>query len=189
MALLLLFALVLLIAIIFGAKALGYFAEPAYARGVITVVISLSTIAIAFVLVYQAFFAEKSDEDRFRQGREVFTGLMGVLGTIVGFYFGATDGMGGRLTMAAIRLTGREVVTFVSGGLSPYRYTLNVAGKASTQRLSSDGWIVDTLAEVPTASSTINGEVLDSRNQAASQSLKLPGVASGDSAKGTKLPE
>jgi hypothetical protein len=168
------FAFVLLLAIIFGAKALGHFADAAYARGIITVVIILATIAIAFVLVYQAFFAESSDDDRFRRGREVFTGLMGVLGTIVGFYFGAADGAGGRLTLAALRLDGRELVTYVSGGVSPYRYTVSVGGTTSAQRLSTDGWIVDTLSEAPAASSKITVEVLDSKNQGASQTLTLP---------------
>jgi hypothetical protein len=175
--LLLVFAFVLLIAIIFGAKALGHFADAAYARGIITVVIILSTIAIAFVLVYQAFFAELSDDDRFRRGREVFTGLMGVLGTIVGFYFGTAQGAEGRVTLAALRIDGREVVTFVSGGVSPYRYTVNVGGQTSAQKLSSDGWIVDTLAEAPAPGSAITVEVLDSRNQGASQALKVPEVA------------
>jgi uncharacterized membrane protein YfcA len=180
LVLLLVFAFGLLIAIVFGASALGHFADAAYARGIITVVIILATIAIAFVLVYQAFFAETSDDNRFRRGREIFTGLMGVLGTIVGFYFGAADGLGNRLTLAALRLDGTELVTFVSGGASPYRYTVNVAGTASAQRLSTDGWIVDTLATAPAAGSKITVDVLDSRNQAASQALELPATEAKD---------
>lgn len=62
--------------------------EPALARGVITFIICIATIALAFIMVYQAFLGQ-SDDTKFRRAREIFTGLMGVLGTIVGFYFGS----------------------------------------------------------------------------------------------------
>ncbi|MFO1431428.1 MAG: hypothetical protein U1F76_15005 [Candidatus Competibacteraceae bacterium] len=64
--------------------------NPAVSRGLITFLISVATIALAFFLVFQSFFSSESSDDRFRRGREVFAGLLGVLGTIVGFYFGAT---------------------------------------------------------------------------------------------------
>lgn len=186
MALMILFAFFLLVAISFGAKSLSYFADTSYARGVITFVISLSTIAVAFVLVYQAFFATEPQDDRFRRGREVFTGLMGVLGTIVGFYFGAADGTGARLSLAALRLTGREVASFVSGGLPPYRYTTASGDRKGEQKISANGWIVDTLGEAPTPTTTITIDVLDSKNQGVSQSLTIPKAAdSGTTASDT----
>src|SRR5262249_52339895 len=65
--------------------------EHEYARGLITFIISVSAIILAFVLVISSLFGSTNlSEDQYRRGREVFTGLMGVLGTIVGFYFGAS---------------------------------------------------------------------------------------------------
>jgi hypothetical protein len=175
LVLLFLAAGLVLIPMAFGAKGLRYFAETPYARGVITFSISIATIAIAFVLVYQAFASEaKTDDEGFRRGREVFTGLMGVLGTIVGFYFGAADGTGARLALAALRLDHQTVTTFVSGGVPPYRFTVAVGKKKSEQKVSADGWIVDTLAEAPAPGETIMVEVVDGRNLSGSQSVELP---------------
>jgi hypothetical protein len=181
MVMLVVVALFVLVPMAFGAKGLKYFADTTYARGVITFAICIATIAIAFVLVYQAFFATESDDNRFRRGREVFTGLMGVLGTIVGFYFGAADGAGSRLSLAALRLSDRIVTTFVSGGFPPYRFTVSAGKKQSEQKVSPDGWIIDTLSEAPVLSEKVTVEVLDSRNQGGSQSLELPKTA-GDTA-------
>jgi hypothetical protein len=172
--LLLLFGLVLLLAIGLDAPALGRFADQEYARGVITFVISLSTIGIAFVLIYQAFFSTESTDDRFRRGREVFTGLMGVLGTIVGFYFGSTNDGSDRLGLADLRLSGQEVTTFVTGGSPPYRYTLTLGGVAGEQRLSGDGWVVDSLPRMPARGETVTLDVFDARNRQAAKSVKMP---------------
>jgi hypothetical protein len=179
-------ALFVLIPMAFGANGLKFFADTAYARGVITFAISIATIAIAFVLVYQAFFDTTTD-DRFRRGREVFTGFMGVLGTIVGFYFGSAGGAGALLSIAAIRLDGRTVTTFVSGGVAPYRFTVSAGKQKSLQKVSFDGWIVDTLAEAPAAPGKVTVEVLDSRSQKESQSLELQ-KEPGDTSAAPRLP-
>jgi hypothetical protein len=61
-----------------------------YARGLITFVFTLGTIAIAIMLTLAVLLRQDPEiEKRFRQGREVLTILIGVVGTIVGFYFGA----------------------------------------------------------------------------------------------------
>src|SRR5262245_14848578 len=67
-----------------------------FARGLITFIISVSTIVLGFILVTSSLFGAsdaqgQEAENRFRRGREVFAGLLGVLGTIVGFYFGAAQ--------------------------------------------------------------------------------------------------
>ncbi len=60
------------------------------ARNVITLVVSVGTISLAIILVLAVLLQEDpSAMARFEKGKEVLTILVGILGTIVGFYFGA----------------------------------------------------------------------------------------------------
>ncbi|MEO9875133.1 MAG: hypothetical protein ABJM26_20540 [Anderseniella sp.] len=63
------------------------------ARGLITFFFSLGTVGVAIILV-TAVFTSDGDElkEKFDMGKQVLTTLIGVLGTIVGFYFGAELG-------------------------------------------------------------------------------------------------
>ncbi|MBA4422286.1 MAG: hypothetical protein C0390_04180 [Syntrophus sp. (in: bacteria)] len=74
------FSILILIAVIRGVPVLNRLSEPNFARGLITFIICLATIGLAFMLVCYAF-SESSDE-RFKRAREVFAGLLGILGTI-----------------------------------------------------------------------------------------------------------
>lgn len=62
------------------------------ARGMITFVVSVVTVAIGLFLVVGAAFmsGSKDLEKRFAFGKDVFTVLIGVLGTVMGFYYGQT---------------------------------------------------------------------------------------------------
>ncbi|MBC8877278.1 MAG: hypothetical protein H8E44_48235 [Planctomycetes bacterium] len=70
--------------------------EMQHARGVITVIFSVGTISIALILVMAVLFSKWSGRggqdltDRFDSAKQVLTMLLGILGTIVGFYFGST---------------------------------------------------------------------------------------------------
>jgi hypothetical protein len=174
--LLIAFGFALLFAILTNKPAIDRLADPAYARGVITWMISLATIGIAFVLIYQAFFSVESSDDRFRRAREIFTGLMGVLGTIVGFYFGSTEPAAGRLRLAVGQVLDRRVLTFVSGGEAPYRYTLTYKNAVPAAKVSQDGWIIDTLPAAPEAGSKITITVTDSKKQEATADIIVPGT-------------
>ena len=62
------------------------------ARGLITFLIAFTTVALAVILVLASILSSGDDhKQRFEQGREIFTTLIGILGTIVGFYFGSTQ--------------------------------------------------------------------------------------------------
>ena len=73
-----------------GNDALHDIRDVEYARGIITVLFSVGTIAIAIVLILSAIFLNDPEKkDRFDRGKEVLSLLLGIFGTIVGFYYGA----------------------------------------------------------------------------------------------------
>jgi hypothetical protein len=59
------------------------------ARGVITFTFAVGTIGIALLLTVGALVGKCSGDD-FTKAKEVLTVLIGVFGTILGFYFGAS---------------------------------------------------------------------------------------------------
>jgi hypothetical protein len=66
------------------------------ARGLITFLIAFTTVGIALILTISTVVAQDSPENdkRFDRGKQVLTTLIGVLGTIVGFYFAGVQGAG-----------------------------------------------------------------------------------------------
>lgn len=105
-----------------------------YARGLITFVFTLGTITIAIMLTLAVLLRQDPEiEKRFRQGREVLTILIGVVGTIIGFYYGAaTVEELLPLEIADVKVitgdsqAGRnpEIRAKLIGGQPPYRYSI-----------------------------------------------------------------
>lgn len=63
------------------------------ARGMITFLVAFVTVGIALILVMAAFMSGGKDvEKRLNFGKDVLTVLIGVLGTIMGFYYGQEAG-------------------------------------------------------------------------------------------------
>ena len=90
---------ILLIMVILGYEAFGtsdgtpllqQLSEPGASRALITLLFSVGTIWIA-VLLAVAALSPGSDDQRFNRGKEILTILVGILGTIIGYYFGAED--------------------------------------------------------------------------------------------------
>jgi hypothetical protein len=72
---------------------LGSLKEYNSARGLITFLIAFTTVALAVILVLASIISSSNDlKQRFELGREIFTALVGILGTIVGFYFASAPG-------------------------------------------------------------------------------------------------
>ena len=67
LGLLILFAGAIPIFMAKGAPVIDNLSDPGFARGLITFIITLATIGLAFMLAYQAFFASDSSDDRFQR--------------------------------------------------------------------------------------------------------------------------
>jgi hypothetical protein len=92
------FSLILLFVIIWAIwddsflKSLG---DPNIARGLITFFFALGTVGVAIILTTAAFSisAQKVEvmKERFDMGKQILTALIGIFGTILGFYFGSLN--------------------------------------------------------------------------------------------------
>jgi len=136
------------------------------ARGLITFLVAIAAVGIAVILVlYPVITSDPQFKERFAMGKEVLTTLIGVLGTVVRFYFGSADKPSRTLEVADIKVAEAQVLTNVSGGIAPYRYTIRYGDRAIENKVSGDGWIIESLGERPTTGTTIAVEVIDSKDQ------------------------
>jgi hypothetical protein len=129
-----------------GGKFLQSLQQTETARGLITFLVSLATVLIAIILSLYAVIGSTFQEikDRFSLGKEILTALIGVLGTILGFYFGSSTNLEvaekakiietrqQELQVAPLNVSNKkpkkgemvEIATFVSGGKAPYTYSI-----------------------------------------------------------------
>lgn len=122
-----------------------------FARGVITYVITVGTIGIALALVVGVLIGGATAASTFDKGKEVLVLLIGVMGTILGFYYGATEEQETTLTLAVDSAVtdfaasdSLRIVAYISGGQPPYTYTILVDPEAIGSvgpLVSTDGWV------------------------------------------------
>jgi hypothetical protein len=130
-----------------------------FARGLITYLFAVVTIGTAVVLVLSALIG--IEKERFDSGKEVLGLLLGVFGTIVGFYFASELSQADerRLSASPVLVSASEasqgspltVTVSVQGGMPPYRFAVTVAEELPDdfpEIARPDGWILKTI-EIP----------------------------------------
>jgi hypothetical protein len=154
-------------AAIFGKDAgvLGHMAKAEFARGLITYLFAVVTIGTAVVLLTSALTsgATQEYEEKFRRGKEVLSLLLGVFGTIVGFYFGTEIRSTTSAEVATFGATppvlsresvvGGEAVTVtasVSGGTPPYHYGTALGDESDVKYEQLVGKTGRIVAKLPT---------------------------------------
>jgi len=168
-------------------------ANISFARGLITYLFGVGTIGIAVVLVVYALTEKTGQTDtRFQHGKEILSLLLGVFGTIVGFYFGsevaskAEEAL--RLHQPRLSVTSAatglpfSLTTAVSGGKAPYRFGVAVdrdtlAPADLKENVDPSGWIVKELTVpagvTPGKQISLTVGIRDAANHQTQQTIKL----------------
>jgi hypothetical protein len=122
-------------------------ASPEYARGLITFLFAVVTIGTALVLVVSALIGSDSEasEKQFQHGKEMFSLLLGVFGTVVGYYFGSAHAgtaisdlkVSEIMVLPEMPHAGQEITirALIVGGVCPCEYAVTLGSgtpKAST---------------------------------------------------------
>ncbi len=127
--------------------------EIEFARGLITYLFSVATIGVAVVLIVYALTTHAPDDKNFQHGKEILSLLLGVFGTIVGFYFGREGVIPkeGPLAIAPLKtntsaVTSGQVLhvfTVINGGKAPLHYGISFGNAKAelTDAPTLGGWI------------------------------------------------
>ncbi len=146
--------------------------ETDVSRGLITFLVAIVTVLIALIIsVWVVASNAKGDElkERFSYSKDVLATLVGILGTILGFYFGSGETVANTLMLADVRVEGDKAVAHVAGGVPPYRYSISFGNVDSKSiKISPDGWIVESLPGVADRGEKIKIVVIDSKDRSVS---------------------
>jgi hypothetical protein len=131
---------------------LARMSDSTFARGLITYLFAVVTVGTAVVIVVYSLTTGDADK-QFERGKDILSLLLGVFGTIVGFYFGSEKGKSEQQLQLTPLLLGSSdvapgemttVSAHVKGGNPPYRFGTAV-GKGSkiefSEDVRADGWI------------------------------------------------
>lgn len=155
----------------FGIVELG---KDDVARGVITYLVALGTIAIGIILVVSTILGSGDDlGNRFARGKEIFTLLIGVLGTVMGFYYGKTatntnPNSPSVIQVAPITFSEQpkpgaavNLITKITGGSPPYTYSIKFgsSGIAEIPEKTSANGDINEKITIPAQPASWEGEI------------------------------
>lgn len=194
-------ALAMVLVVAFGwvtkGALLEQFTDAARARGLITLAITFGTIFFALILIIQAFAGQDASEEggaeRFRRAREVFTVFTGILGTIVGFYFGSAERQARAFAVSGARIVsagGGALVAQVENGTPPYHYRITFSDRSVRdieRDLASPGWIFEPF-EATTGVVAFLTVTDDARDEATAKATFTPAAETGETTSGTSTP-
>jgi hypothetical protein len=105
------------------------------ARGLITFLIAIATVGIALILTLSAITSDgDGQQERFERGRQILAVFVGILGTIVGFYFGSSpEAQAKSIQVSPAVITNEQpkkgekttIISYITGGDSPYVYSIS----------------------------------------------------------------
>lgn len=111
-------------------------ANAAQTRGIIAFLFTISTIAIVILTAIAMFWNPKEVGEQFKNAKDIVVILVGLLGPILGFYFGSTDGnrigpfaLGAAVfEPATVKPSGQVALgALLSGGTPPYIYSISLS--------------------------------------------------------------
>jgi hypothetical protein len=135
-----------LIAGIFNARFLTLIAGVEQARGLITFLFAFSAILIIALVAVAIFWMEASEIDnRFNRAKDLLTIIIGILGTILGFYYGSLAGGESRLQIANVELSSPiaragdtvQLSAALVGGTAPYSYEIQFVDRTGVAQTSA----------------------------------------------------
>jgi hypothetical protein len=150
--------------------------ETGVSRGLITFLVATITVLIALIVAVWVIASYADPEDlkaRFSYLKDILATLVGILGTILGFYFGSADkpsALGDTLAVAEIQFRSGQLITVISGGTPPYRYSVSpFDGESKSARVSKDGWLFESIPRSLAAGSQVVVEATDSKDRKATK--------------------
>ncbi|MFC1748294.1 hypothetical protein ACFL2V_05755 [Pseudomonadota bacterium] len=169
------------------------------ARGLITSLFALGTIILSLILVLSSILSRPGSDrefnyrkERFNQGKEVLGLLLGILGTIVGFYFGTAgnDVPVPQPTISQIEISGPKqdggeymIAANTIDGEPPYLYQLSFPGDSGIKDISdikSDAGLLLQKFSLPTTAKDkeikLTLIVTDGKGHVATQQAVVPQV-------------
>ena len=114
--------------------------QPEQVRGLITFLFVLVTATIVLVFALGIFWIENPDEiaKRFAAAKDLLTIVVGIVGTIMGFYFGSAASESKALSVASLSPPvvhageSAKITSRIDGGTKPYKYAVTFDDRSKT---------------------------------------------------------
>ncbi len=134
-----------------------------YARGVITYIFSVATIGMAAALILYALLNATNDDvlKRIQNAKDILSLLLGVFGSIIGYYFASAAKSADRAQTRKLSITAPllnpqkvssggnfSITALAAGGTPPYQFGVVIGSDEDIQfdqNVDDSGWIVKQL--------------------------------------------